>query len=409
MRRVRAYWRERQVNGKTAMSRHAVGAVAAVLAGVGCTHSLGPDESSDAGCRAAMECKGTPFPVPGVPALSQLSAGSLHTCGLTEDGAAWCWGATGGTGAPGAGNPAAPVPGGHQFVQIGAGRYHNCALTAEGTAYCWSSDLASALLCGPTECGETPVAVGTYTFRALAVGQQHTCALDLSGAAFCWGFNWMGETGSTRYGQTEREPVLVPDGLEFAEISANHGYTCALTLEGAPYCWGWAEAGQLGRATLPTCVTGTESNAYCSARPLAVATTQRFVGLSAGFTHACALTDQQRAMCWGDNGQGQLGDEVFGIRFTPGFTTDRRWSLIEAGGPTTCGTAAGEGTYCWGRNQSGLLGTGTTTDVSTTPQQVADGHTFTVLSAGPTHTCGLTAAGLAYCWGDNAVRQLGGG
>jgi alpha-tubulin suppressor-like RCC1 family protein len=359
-----------------------------------------------------MECKGTPFQVPGVPPLTQISSGSFHTCGLTADGAAWCWGSRFGTGESGPGGPAAPVPGGHQFVSIGTGRYHNCALTAEGTVYCWSSGVDPAPLCGLTDCSETPVAVGTRTFSELAVGVQHTCALDLSGAAWCWGLNWMGETGSTRLGQTERDPVQVPGGLAFAEISADHGYTCALTLEGELYCWGWGEAGQLGvnLADLPGCQPGPVAGltVYCSAQPLPAATNLRFVGVSAGLLHACALSDQKRAICWGDNGQGQLGDGLFGTRYVPGSTTDRTWSLIEAGGPATCGTEIGGGTYCWGLNLSGLLGTGTTTEISTTPQLVAGGHTFTALSAGPAHICGLTPDGTAYCWGDNAAMQLGG-
>jgi alpha-tubulin suppressor-like RCC1 family protein len=221
----------------------------------------------------------------------------------------------------------------------------------------------------------------------------------------------MGETGSNRLGQTERDPVQVPGGLVFTEISANHGYTCALTLEGVLYCWGWGEAGQLGvnLPDLPICQAGPAgTSVYCSAHPLAATTTLRFVRLSAGFTHACALSDDHRAYCWGDNGQGQLGDEYYGIRYAPSLTTDRTWSLVEAGGPTTCGTAAGGGTYCWGLNLSGLLGTGTKVEISTTPQLVAGGHTFTELSAGATHMCGLTAAGAAYCWGDNTVLQLGG-
>lgn len=353
----------------------------------------------------------TPYRVPGVPALVQISAGSYHTCGLTAEGAAWCWGSRTGSGMAGAGTPAAVVPGGHRFVTIGAGRYHNCALTEEGAAYCWSSGVDPALLCGPTQCGQTPVAVGTRAFRSIAVGAQHTCALDPAGAAWCWGFNWLGETGSTRFGQTEMDPVPVPGGVAFAEISANHGYTCGLNLEGALYCWGWGEAGQLGMnlADLPVCSSGpVGTGVYCSAQPLAAATRLRLAGLSAGFTHACALSDGQRAICWGDNGQGQLGDQRFGTRYAPGPTTDGTWSVIEAGGPTTCGIAEGGGTYCWGLNQSGILGTGVNTEISTTPLQVAGGHSFTALSAGLTHMCGLTAAGGAYCWGDNTALQLGG-
>ena len=74
----------------------------------------------------------------------------------------------------------------------------------------------------------------------------------------------------------------------------------------------------------------------------------------------------------------------------------------------TCGLTAGGVAYCWGRNEYAQLGDGTTTQ-RTIPTLVQGGLTFTQLGHGNRHTCGLTAAGIAYCWGRNDLGQLGNG
>ena len=83
------------------------------------------------------------------------------------------------------------------------------------------------------------------------------------------------------------------------------------------------------------------------------------------------------------------------------------FSALSAGGSHTCGLTAGEAAYCWGDNLWGQLGSATTTRTNTTPVPVSGGLMFSALSAGSLHTCGPTAGGAAYCWGLNGDGQLG--
>ena len=51
--------------------------------------------------------------------------------------------------------------------------------------------------------------------------------------------------------------------------------------------------------------------------PGAVASEQKFLMVTAGHDHACALTVDRQLMCWGSNLQGQLGTEVRLRSFAP--------------------------------------------------------------------------------------------
>jgi alpha-tubulin suppressor-like RCC1 family protein len=81
---------------------------------------------------------------------------------------------------------------------------------------------------------------------------------------------------------------------------------------------------------------------------------------------------------------------------------------ITAGNSHSCGITGDGAAYCWGRNDHGQLGDGTVANGST-PRLVSGGFTFAAISAGASVTCGVTSNGAAFCWGLNASGQLGDG
>lgn len=84
------------------------------------------------------------------------------------------------------------------------------------------------------------------------------------------------------------------------------------------------------------------------------------------------------------------------------------FTSVTTGESHSCGLAADGSAYCWGYNGSGQLGE-STVGSSNTPVLVSGGLVFTALSAGDIHTCGLVAGGAAYCWGSNSDGRLGNG
>jgi alpha-tubulin suppressor-like RCC1 family protein len=300
----------------------------------------------------------TPSPVAGELRFRQISAGFYHACGVTTEDRAYCWGDNQfgelGNGRDLINSPTpVPVVGGLLFRQISAGGLHTCGVTRDNLAYCWGKNDGGQLGIATSGIDQyVPAAVvgGLRFSQVSATGANHNCGVTTAGRAYCWGYNQGGQLGdgstTTRYA-----PVAVRGGLEFRAVSVGTYYSCGVTLGNRAYCWGENFRGQLGDGTTTRRL-----------RPVAVAGGQRFVKVSSGDNHACAINPFDRAFCWGWNGAGQLGD---------GTTTQRLTPVRVAGGLLfrqvdaspwnhTCGVTTDDRAYCWGYNNfSGKLGDGT--------------------------------------------------
>ena len=135
-----------------------------------------------------------------------------------------------------------------------------------------------------------------------------------------------------------------------------------------------------------------------------------FAQVSSGFAHTCGVTTAHVAYCWGNNDGGRLGDGTTTTRLNPTIVSGSlSFSEVSAGANHTCGVAAGV-VYCWGGNRFGQLGDGTTTDRLTPGAVPAPGGvTFASVTTGWYHTCAVTTGSAAYCWGYNLSGQLGDG
>jgi alpha-tubulin suppressor-like RCC1 family protein len=156
--------------------------------------------------------------------------------------------------------------------------------------------------------------------------------------------------------------------------------------------------------------------------PVAVAGGLTFTTISVGELHACGVTPDGAAYCWGFNRTGNLGDGTTTTAMTPvAVKGGLAFASISAGtavhidetnenpiGTRTCGVTIGGVGYCWGDGLSGSLGNGASFP-SWTPAALAGGLTFRSITVGNGHACGVTTSDVAYCWGDNSHGQFGNG
>ncbi len=343
-------------------------------------------------------------PPPALVARSIVS-GSFHTCGLTTAGAAYCWG-TNSSGQRGDGSTTertvpTPVSGGLTFTSLAAGPLHTCGVTNAGAAFCWGSNSFSEIGDATTTNRTAPTLVGGgFVFAALAAGESHSCGLTTGSLAYCWGKNLEGQLGTGASTLKETAPTLVVGGQSFAAIVAGQLHTCGLTGAGVAFCWGRNSFGQLGDGTTTTRLLPTQ-----------LAGTISFAALTASTNGSCGVTRAGVAYCWGGNTYGEVGDGTTARRTAPTpVSGGRTFSSITALGQHTCGVTSVGTAFCWGRNIEGQLGSGTPSILPiTVPTRVTGSQSFVSVAPGETHTCALTTAGSATCWGSNLNGQLGDG
>lgn len=252
------------------------------------------------------------------------------------------------------------------------------------------SIIALLAACSGDDGTSEPTVPGAIRFSDLDAGYYHSCGLGVDRRIYCWGTNDFGTLGDgTRV--TRTTPTEVAGGLAYTTLDAGAGHNCALTAGGVAQCWGQNDEGQVG-----------DGGFGLRTQPVAVAGNHAFVAISAGHAHSCGLLANGSAYCWGDNTRGQLGA---GVESPTKSATPLRvlgappLASISAGYYQTCGlTAAGEA-YCWGLNSSGQNGDGTTTDAFTAVR-ARTGQTFTAIAPGDRFVCGISN-NRTVCWGQD--------
>ena len=322
-------------------------------------------------------------------AAQSISAGYKHTCAILDNGNVLCWGqndakqTSGCLGGTCNNNPilnpysipaladmskiavdasqklktrsSFPPGGPDEIEEIPTG--YSCSLSNSGHIECWGNPYWNAL----DIAGRVPTMIGTISdFVDVGTGYTYACAIHSDTSVRCWGSNLYGELGFQAFdihdgseilgisspSSSYAKPVMAIKGastrplsdVSFLSVGSHHA--CLLRQASSTiYCWGKNDSGQLG-APSPT-----EPSAVAVSLP-SEATSP--ISIAAGGSHTCALTDENKVYCWGDNSKKQmgLGHNGPGGGEVPGLTDI---TYIAAGHDQTCAINGTTGhVHCWG-------------------------------------------------------------
>ena len=325
-----------------------------------------------------------------------------------------------------------------RFLSIGritAGSEHSCALTREGKARCWGEGQYSRLGNGGTSDQRRPTTVKINSTTDLSnlvqivAGRYFSCALTSGGNVRCWGNNGNGELGRGTY--TGSSYAVFVKGVggsgnlsDIVQIATGSIHACTLTSGGEVRCWGSAGHGRLGNGqssgdrTAPVKVKAVQDTE--EEEPL-----RDIVQVAVADSHSCALTSRGEVHCWGKAVYGRLGDgqsstnrsrpvKVKGVQGEEDYLSNI--VQIAAGREHTCAVTGGGEVRCWGRSVYGRLGDGQLSINRSRPVKVkgvqGEGDFLSGIvqvTTGDYHTCAVTSGGEVRCWGRASNGRLGDG
>lgn len=343
-------------------------------------------------------------------------------------------------------------------ISVSMGNTHACAVTSYGNLYCWGTNDYGQLGINNIQNKSTPVRVlkgeaaqgdtdGTFltNVKYVEAGWAFTCAVSNNDNIYCWGKNNFGQLGDNSTNQ-RNTPVRVlkgnaadgdNDGTYLTNVKsfdARNNHTCAVSNNHNLYCWGSNDNGQLGdnsilekhtpiRVVKGAAVAGDNDGTYLN----------NIDSITLGGLHSCAISNGDNLYCWGDNANGQLGDNTIDDRRTPvrvlkGATAAEdndgtyviNANAMGLGYYHSCFSSVTGNIYCWGFNNNGRLGDNTTNERHT-PVRVLKGQSIAGENDGLNlinirsissiyhSTCAVSNNDNIYCWGSNNSGQIGDG
>jgi alpha-tubulin suppressor-like RCC1 family protein len=216
----------------------------------------------------------TPTRLPGNLSFRSVVSALWRFCGITTDSQVYCWiddvgwSASVPTVQPVPASVSSTAIAGGDLAQITDIYFHGCAIRSDAAVICWGANAYGQLGDSTHTQRATAVPVsGGLKFSAIGAADNRSCGVTTAGELYCWGAMMHcyetsqlndpgapacklpdGRTGAAAT-TSAAYPVRWLDGTHVVQVAVSTGHNCAITGNGAMYCWGTNDVGQLGRGS----------------------------------------------------------------------------------------------------------------------------------------------------------------
>ncbi len=353
-----------------------------------------------------------------VSTAQKIAGGVFHSLAVCNNGTVMSWGydSNGQLGDGGTNTDKSfpvSVVGLTGITGVAGGYYHSLAVDNSGNVWSWGDDARGQLGDNATLTAySTPVAVTSISgVSAVSAGWYHSIALDNTGKVWGWGYDQVyGAVGDNAALVNQPTPVAVSPAWgvnTITAISAGEYHSLALDNTGKVWAWGMGTYGQLG-------------NGGNSVQPTPVAVTASWgsntiIAIAAGGTHSLALDNTGKVWSWGQDNNGQLGDNAALSNQSVPVAVSVPWpgtiTAISAGQSSSFAIDNTGKVWAWGFDQFyGSLGDNATLADQPTPVPVSIAwgtNTITAIASGSRHSLVIDNTGLLWGWGQDINGQIG--
>lgn len=238
-----------------------------------------------------------------VESVKSVSAGSLHSVAIKNDGTVWVWGCGkyGCLGNNDTSDKSIPtqVVGLSNIEAVSAGADYTLALDNDGNVWAFGANGEGQLGDGTTHDRWNPVRVPIENVNAIYAGYDHSLAIKKDGTVWTWGNNDEGQLGDGT--TSDRHFPVIVKGLSDVKC-ADLAYQFSIAVKNDGTLWAWGSTKSKGLFA--------DGNYYYSHydKPVNIATVSNVDSIASGNGHILALKKDEQLLAWGDNVHGQVGD-----------------------------------------------------------------------------------------------------